>query len=317
MTIRKSAYDTTVAKHYVIKPIIDKLQIKRVNYEYASLDKSDIEKGGAFKLGDDLRLNAITMVTGESSDSGVPSFSHPISLYTNTGELARISIDVRPFIKKTNSYGEWDVRVPYEYNFMILRGVLQYIWETDANRHLQSLSKLPIKIYSRWIADNIARRMGLDPETQLTISIIAAYYYLTLFVDDEFNTVQKNRNIAIIANAVSSSAQMVERVISQIPEGINSLEDLTTTIREVTGSARLEGFDVTILLTATTSGWFGPQGRELCGVALEHPPTWIAMLLAAASLKGYTQTGIARLFYKTESKDIDQLVTAIFGLFKE
>lgn len=317
MTVRESAYATTVTAGSKMHDIDEKLQVQRATNGFMSLNKRAVDEGGSIVVDENVYLGGIAIIPPGPMCANIPPFAHPYPLRTKTGELSQVVIDVRPYTKAKDAYGDWAVRVPYEYNFMIIQAVLEYIWVTEAQTHLQSLSKLPVKLYARWIADNLARRLGLDPETQVTVAIIAAAFYLELFVDGEFTPVEKNRNIAIISTAVMASAQLVERTLSQLEGPIDTLDGLVAAIKDITGSARLEGLNVPILLTATTGVWYGNHGRELAGIALEHPPTWIAMLLAAATERGYRQSGLAKLFYRTESKDVEQLLTAVFGLLRE
>lgn len=317
MTIRKSPYDTFVMKGVLNKNLIDKLTLLRINDYLTPLTKEIVELGKDLEISKDINLRAIRLIVGNNNESAIPAFDQPISLYTNTGELACVVIDVRPFIKRLNSVGEWAVRVSYEFNFAILRGVLCYLWESNEARHLQSISRLPIKIYARWIADNISRRFGLNPETQLKISIAAAIFYTQLFTEEAIGTVEKVRTIGIITAATDAPASLVEDIMAQMEEPITDLTEFAEKIVQVADTPRLEDFDQSILLTAVTGVWFGPSGRQMCGIALEHPPTWIAMLLCAATLRGYSQSGLSKLFYRTEAKDIQQLIASVFGLLRE
>lgn len=320
MSIYKTVYETDAmsGNDSRINRITEKLQILRMNGYITPLTKQLIDQAGALEVSDGLDLGVIRLIVGNNDESSIESFEHPIVLTTAAGEIAAVVIDVRPFIKRINSIGEWTIRVPFEFNFMVLRAVLTYLWVSGEQRHIQSLSRLPCMLFSRWIADSISRRFGLNPETQMNIAVVAAIHYIKLFSDDEvINTSDKVRTVGIISAATNMGSTMVEAILSQLEGHDTSLESLADAIVTIGDSARLEGFTKEILLTAVTGIWYGPSGRLTAAAALQHPPTWISMLLAAAIIRGFAQSGAAKLFYKTENKEVAQLLASVFGLLRE
>jgi len=319
MSVFQSAYHTeAMAGHETkIKRLTDKLQQLRMNDYITPLTKELVEKAGSLEMSDNLNLGVIRLIVGTANESSIESFDQPVILFTSAGEVAAVVIDVRPFIKHTNSVGEWVIRVPYEFNFAVLRATLAYLWASGDQRHIQSLSRLPCMLFARWIADSISRRFGLNPETQMKIAVVAAIHYIKLFSDDDIATVDKVRTIGIIAAATDMSSSNIETIMQQIDGTGTSLEDLSENIINVADTPRLEGFNKDILLTAVTGVWYGANGRTVAAVALQYPPVWISMLLAASIIRGFAQSGIAKLFYKTENKEVAQLLASVFGLLRE
>jgi hypothetical protein len=61
-----------------------------------------------------------------------------------------------------------------------------------------------------------------------------------------------------------------------------------------------------VLLTLIRSAWFGNQAKENLSVALEHPPTWCAIVFSCVTEKTYKNSTIYKYVEKLGKKKADE-----------
>ena len=64
-----------------------------------------------------------------------------------------------------------------------------------------------------------------------------------------------------------------------------------------------------MLYNALGNSWFGSNKTELISVALEHPPTWVAMIYTAVNDRGYRKSQIGAIALNSARKQSDKLLT--------
>lgn len=291
--IFNSAYDTWACKGYNIGPII------------AGVLRA--QQGGYTPT---IHPNILTIQDGEYTTDSIPSFTHALPVVESERRKGatpdvRVAVDVRP-------YGKWDraqmtfrVTVPGEYELATLRGRLTYIWLADMVQglkptHFRDLSPLCMRVYADWLAIEMQRKFGLDPGQQYKMTMLAAVYYYTLFSNDEKWDEQDNiRCSGYVSRALHVSQADVLEVCEQLEEPMKGIDTFCVAAAKVTGSLRLQELTPAVLYALVGGSWFGAQGRELAHVALEHPPTWIAMIYRAIEERGYQGTGVGKLVNRT------------------
>ena len=157
----------------------------------------------------------------------------------------------------------------------------------------------------RPFVDVITKRFALPPDTQMTLVILCAYFYQCLFLDVDVAELGEDMKLKFATQIASSTyitAEDAMRVIDTLPV-LRSVEDLIGVIKEQSGTVRLEHFNTALLFTSVTGSWFGPNNVEVTHVALEHPPTFISMILSAANEKGYRNTAIGKLVEQYDGDD--------------
>lgn len=306
----KTAYDTTACQKHIIQPTIN-----------AILQHSAVT-GNQFRfavnpLTEDTIYSVKTVLNGPAV---IPAFGHPLAIEQKlfSDEFGdqddkpryRVFVDVRNFtrISATDDYDEGkevDIKSKMDYHFAVMRGFFQHVWLRYGARDLLNIGNYQIKIYSRWLSDILTKRFALPPDVQMTLVIISAYFYQCLFLDDNITELDESMKLKFatqVASATYISAEDAMRVIDTLPV-IRNLDELVNIIQSQSGTVRLEQFNVALLFTATSGSWFGPNNVEVTHVALEHPPTFIAMIISAANEKGYRNTSIGKLVDQYDGDD--------------
>lgn len=278
MTIFKTAYDTTATSGFRIEKTVDAIQ------------KASI--GSELQLAPNQYIRAVQ--GGGSVVDNVPQFEHPMWI-EGVDNVNYIAYDVRPFGKIDKFASEFQVRNSIEYDTATLRAKLNYIWMTESPNILRDISQLPVAVFSSWIAESVTRRFVLDPEEQLRLSILAAYHYQCLFTDaKELDANERNRMGSAISRAIGVAAEQVFDVIDDLPV-LQNISDFCAHAQTVTQSVRLQELNSALLITLLGGTWFGHNHKEMVAVALEHPPTWLAILVACYQSRTFKNSQIAKI----------------------
>ena len=290
MSVFKTAYQTTVCRNHVLTKVIDSLREAYVRgdvAEYISSGLFTIEK-------DELRPMVLTSGT-------TPQFGHPLlvdRLSSTEREKQYLFGDIRPFISLDGKVGgseDFTIKNSPEYKLMMARIALNQIWLDDSPSRLQNMSAVPMMVYASWISENVSRRYALDAGDQLTLQILAAFFYQSLFMDkDTFDEDDKLRFTSVASRNMKISGKQIIDVLDKI-DTMSSIADYCRLASAITNNPRMEDFNVGVLVTIIGSTWFGDNAKENLGVALEHPPTWIAILGNAFNERTYKNSGIARI----------------------
>lgn len=99
---------------------------------------------------------------------------------------------------------------------------------------------------------------------------------------------------------------------------MTGIKDFCAQVKEITENNRLQAFEEGILVNLLIASWFGTNAREMIAVALEHPPTWIALVYAAFTEKSYKNTVISKIAYRyLGSKGENDFVRSLVSLINE
>lgn len=287
MTIFHSSYNTTVTDGFNLKKTIEKLEDAKA-------------MGGLSNVGDYGRVQSCQ--GGTPSADAVPQFKHPIFFSEKQNGPVTI-FDARPFGGIERVQGRFAVSNLPEYDLILQRSKLDYIWNTKAPSLLRDVSSFALKIYASWVSEAIAHKFTLDSEEQLRLQVLAAWFYMGLFTDDiEPDETERQRMVGAIARATEIAAETVFQITDDV-KILPNLKDFCTACYAVTGSVRLKEFNAGVLFTVMGGTWFGPDRAELCGVAMEHPPTWLAIIYASFVSRTFKNTRIERLAQVHNRKD--------------
>lgn len=297
MSIHISSYDTVVGSSYKL----DKIQF--------GIEKAIINNQIVI---DENNENVYRLYSHELDD--IPVFSHPLVIELN-GEN-KVTLDLRQYTKLDRATGDYQFRLTNEAALQINRGLLNSVWIERDPYVLLNLSPIPMVVFAGWISENITRRFALDPKDQLAISIYAAYYYYCLFSDnDVFDDEDKNRIISSISRNLRCAAVDVMEIIDRIDVVIPNITVFCEKLETVTANIRLKNFNSVLLFQILGGSWFGSNARETIAVALEHPPTWIALILSSFTERTYRNTIIAKTAERKANKSTgDNFSRAVFNL---
>ncbi len=308
----KTAYDTTACQKHIIQTAITAIA------QHSALSGNQF-RFAVNPLTDNTIYSVKTIVNGPAL---IPAFGHPLAIdeklfpdgsednSADKKERYRVFVDVRNFTRITStadfdSDSEVDIKSKMDYHFAVTRGFLQHVWLRYGPRDLLTLGNYQIKIYSRWLSDLLTKRFALPPDIQMTLVIISAYFSQCQFLEDTVVELDEERKLKFATQIASSTyitAEDALRVLDTLPI-IRDVAGFIAAIKDQSGTVRLEHFNTALLFTAVTGSWFGPNNVEVTQVALEHPPTFIAMILSAANEKGYRNTAIGKLVEQYDGDD--------------
>lgn len=300
MTIFRSPYDTTACSGFILSKLATQLKIAFVRGEISG-------EAGVHEVRQD-----------RPGADAVEAFRHPM-LIDDVGKHreAAVFVDVRPFGSYDPSSGRWLARQPWEYALTMMRAQLSYIWANRDVSLLRDISPVPAKLFGMWLGNAVSHQYGLSPLERHQLIMLSTYFYYTLFFDgEEFDQRDKQRFVAMITRACGASAEDVFAMLEKIPP-IKNLAGLAEAMKVMTGSIRLNDFALGSLVGVVLPTWQGLNSKEIVNVALEHPPTWISILVAAIMEKNYKNSAIGRLVDAQRKKgDYDNLVRAIQHLIQ-
>lgn len=273
MTIFFTAYDTTAC----LGTRVDKIE--------QSIKEAVINGW----LESTLDFHAIKQVSTNPDLELVPAFAHPLIVDNKT------VIDVRQFGGWDKAQMKFTVRSMTEYKLLEHRAALTDVWKDGSQALLRDFSGMPMAVYSIWLSESISRRFGLDPREQLFLQILAGIYYYTLFIDN--NKIEEHDKLAISSSVVKNlkvAATDVFTVLDKI-EKLSDIKSFCAEAYNVTESIRLKDLNAGVLFSIIGGTWYGVNARELVAVATEHPPTWLAILLASFEERTYKNSYITNI----------------------
>lgn len=241
----------------------------------------------------------LTIVSNRGLLADIPAFNHPIEL-TIAGKMY-IAMDCRYFVRQVQ--GETVIKHPSDYQLALLRAGLNVVWvQEDPKMFLGSLG-VTMACYADWFTSTLTSR--LTPQEYVSAKILAAYYYYSQFHNEEKMTSSSYVHVVgLISRQTRFPASQVQEVTGELPL-IDSLETFCTVLKEQTQSTRLKDLNAGLMVTMLLNGWFGINSKEIVAAAVEHVPTWIALVGMALASRLHNKTKISvsvnRVVRKTDA----------------
>lgn len=310
MTIFKTAYDTFLGKRLNTRQLVEDLQelevrhstlaTSRLNYLQLASDVGDLDGG---------YLPAVVS-PNSAAEQSLPVFYHVVpvqmpALGSKSGGNYLVG-DVRSFMKKDNQ-GNLFVANLMEFEFMQARLGLGSVWLTKGPSELRNISPIAISIYASWISQTVSQRLGLDLGDMMRLRILSAFFFHCLFINKEdFKEDEINRLSVVIAKAAKAPADETASLIERVGY-IEDITDFVNKVRFAMENPRFENFNIALLNTVISGTWFGLGGKEIACVAMEHPPTFLAMVYASFGQRGYKMAPLTRIteIYKGPKGEAD------------
>lgn len=315
MAIFKSAYDTTVGKGFNTSKISNAILETVIHEGVWGFDynlASSIEE-----------VHPMFIASKADSEANIPFFVHPmvVSLDKIKKDEVMVCTDIRSFASyNKNSQNEHDilnVRNKMELDLARIRTVLNMVWIKERPLNLRDISSVPTAVFASWISETIAKRYALDPKDQMTIMVLSCIYYNTLFM--EHGTVSDEERVRIVGSIIKitrAPAVMVDQIFEQVKE-LNNIKDFCKIIRDITDNTRLQDFNEGVLVSLLITSWFGTNSKEMLAVALEHPPTWIAIVYSSFVERTYKNSGIAKISQRyAQGKGETDFVRALVAIIQ-
>lgn len=304
MTVYNTAYDTTVCKNFRMQKTMDAIKEARLRDWLPATDGV-------------LRVESTT-----GASAVIPQFNHPLYIGKHSPDVLKTSpdeqldvylaVDVRPSGRYDPVNNKFKVTNSTVYNSRIVRAALNAVWLAQGPKATKQLAPTALGVFANWISETIGHRFGLDPKSVYTLTILAGIFYASNHHEGlEFNKADENRSLAGIANALRYNIADVIDVYEQT-KLIVSTEDFCKKAVQVLNNVRMSDFNDGVLVALMGSTWFGDNAKENIGVALEHPPTWLAIIYEAYTNTMMKKTAIARICERRSYKDgLDLLVRSM------
>lgn len=281
-----TAYETTVGS------LADLRVIEKALKETIIKDLPYIARFNLVKTGD---ISPVFITGYNQSEELIPHFSHQLLMKVDTKQSFLFS-DVRPFMngKHSNeSITEADIRNMTEYLLTKAKVVLSMAWLNGEVSAIKNDLVFAGEVYCKWLGEVISKKYGLDAKDQLVCTIAIHYYWQSLFVNEiDENTVQKF--VIRTAQVTKAPATLIFQVFDRI-SSLSDIKSLCTAIISACENVRLHDFNLGMLLSIISNSWYGHDAKDILSVALEHPPTWCAVVYAALTERTYKSSMVARV----------------------
>ena len=76
---------------------------------------------------------------------------------------------------------------------------------------------------------------------------------------------------------------------------IHGIADYCTEVQRAVENVRMKDFNLAMLLTLIRNSWYGLNAKDILSVALEHPPTWIAVVFATIADRTYKSSALFKV----------------------
>lgn len=222
----------------------------------------------------------------------MPGLTQPLNI--TQGRESFWVLDSRPYMRWEQRTDSYRLTAENDYVFQVVRLALTEVAQLKGGAAFGRLGDVAIKTFVRWITLGIGQRYNLAIEHQANVSVIVAYYYYTQLQDSlQLDVTSRHR----LANPISRITSVPVPAVLEIADQLGSLKDgadLVNAMATLGGSLRLNNIKYADLYTMLSSSWMGVNARENVGVAIEHIPTFVAMVFNALADRSYRKTVISR-----------------------
>lgn len=296
MTIRRTPYETTQCDGFELGVVKTQAQLKAAHamgvLHYAAPGMVVVQDGDNFR-------------------NNIAGFTHPMLVdpKVNPADPANIetlAIDVRPFGAWSKNQDAFIVRDKSQMDMAMLRLRLSRIWLTEERSYLRNLSPIPVKMFASWISESLQRKFALEPLEQMHVSILAGILYNSNFTDAK--ELDENEKVRAAASLSRDLGIEVKEILAIMDEySVLANVDAFCVAASKIGGIRLAQLNRGLLFASVVGSWYGYNYKEVMAVALEHPPTWLAVVYASGTDRSYRATGLFKLFERSHRGGSDQL----------
>lgn len=285
----RDSYETTVGSSYNIDGIL------------TELDRSVIDNTiFTSTLPDNETVNELRIVVGENPS--LQPFNHPIS-YKDM-----VFVDARAMTKNDpmTTLG-YKVTSGTDFKLQILRSKIQLLGMFNGPSYLSNIHPLPTIVYGRFISEGITFKLGLNPEDQMVLNILATAFYISQTSDGGFSN--EGDGVGKVSMQISRhthiSPDIVGGVLADVTE-LSTLDQLLELMLEKVDNSRIKQLNAGLFFTTLTYGWKGSNSKELMGVSIEYPPTWMAIVASAITERLQKDSPVSKMVKNYTRRDMDR-----------
>lgn len=280
--MNKTAYNTLLLKGFKMDKVESQVRQAIIRGELSLLEET--ERGKVYGVTDKLDIDP---------------FNYP--LYFDMDGRGQITvIDLRTHLRGVRLEGNYPTLLPGSTAEQLFHTAkLTQVWNTD-NYKLRQFNPVPLILYSTWTAEAITRKLGLDPASQLYLTIVFGYFYFTRFIGVDLPTLEKQKFVIQLSRNLKYDTLLVEDTIKRVGEAkFETLYDLVNFIKQDNFNIRLDKLQLKDVYAVLNIGWFGgPNAREQVDVSLEYPPLFISMVYQAVTNRSYNKTPLSQIYQR-------------------
>lgn len=259
--------------------------------------------------------DAVVLVTPMAGK--VPAFSLPI---TSEEYAARklsstdaVFIDGRSFMRKEQRSDVGAIITNQtQADFTVRLGELTSLWvkSPELRPDFLRVSDLAARTYISWIAGVASGKLGTDLDTSREIQIITGLFYIHQCYgpDEVLSKAGKDRSMAMIQRWTKHPIQTITDIVNNAPY-MSLLEDYVTVLKgHFSSNTRVATLSPGLYTMTLNRSWFGFGAEQICCVAFEYPPAFLALVEAAANAKVWRKTSLGlKVQQLASSSDMEAL----------
>lgn len=207
-------------------------------------------------------------------------FGIPIT-FNNRGTESLV-VDAR-HLTSPSVVGGYRVSNLLDFNHLRVVATLTAVWMSKDKHFLHSTAMDLAPIFATWFSTTLSSTLGLPLEQRGELSIVAAYYYLSL-IGVETNKLKLTSKIAI---DLKFEYDWVESILANVGE-LTDLASYVEALKTTSAGIRLDKVDTATLYQVSAGVWkLDAVNRGMTEVAMEYPPIVIAMTYTALTDRSY------------------------------
>lgn len=302
MPLNPDSYSTTIGSSFDTKRVIVPIKEAIVTDDLETQETNTLgfkPYGGFHPL----------FITGSHpSENKIPPFPHPISVSGIRGKNF-ICTDLR-LVLRENKGGLFSERIKnyQEYTFLLNRHNLCTLWMAGRASEFRTSLRFGAYAFSSWLSGVIGHLKGLDTYQRLVVQVVLLCYYsdLTHTLDEIKDPLYRTGQGSWINGILKDAVRDIDEILYKVGKTpMENLDDVINRIKKVLDSPLLSNLTSSTVMSTVRSHWWGHgvEPQKIVGVALEHPPTWCALVIAALDYSGYKNSLIAQSVTKLGKKD--------------
>lgn len=219
-----------------------------------------------------------------------------------------VFMDGRSFMRKEQrSASGFIVTNQTQADFTVRLGELTALWVKDRSVRddFMRVGDLAAQVYISWVSGLITSKLGVDEVAARDVQIITGLFYIHQFygADEALTTRGKETAMKLIQRWTRAPIALIIAIVESM-EYMNLLEDYVATLRTYFSSnTRISQVNVGFITMSLGRSWFGFGAQEICGVALEYPPVFLALVEAAANAKVWRKNHLGQIVQKIGIND--------------
>ena len=286
MTIKYTAYDTTLGKH-----LGQRINTKDIT---KAIIENNLKNASLGYLTGDPDIKQVFITDGDAVLGEMQSIEFPL-IVKSPDKTAMLLNDIRYITKKRSSVPDdgsdlSGITNINELAYKIDLAVFTGAWINDSAA-FNECGKFPIKMYGNLLSNALGNSLNLSPEDRLTVSLVAAHFYLTCFSD---NVLSEKFVKFQLMSAFDVGTNVVNYAYEKFDKNVTDISGLMVNIIEAIDK-HVRNADMNVLISSISKVWYGINSSKTMQIALEHPPTWMAVLRTVINNKSNKHSTVGRM----------------------